>query len=363
MKRYAITSQTSDQMIGHLIKPTSSLKTKAHNVTERSIAGQLKEEASCYRLEKCLSQAVGNRTFLATDICSNSKVIVKLLLYCPDPQKKEIEKALKHLTAAGLEPDQLPVTLPYIESFEAETRLGPALALVKPYVQSVAQPSRSASRCQAARSQQMTPPLQAAYTDFKVSAVSNKLFIQCLESRICEGSVSENARESLENSLLAVVGTIIFVGGTVATTGSVMLGIFVAALLPILFRYITNSKREQRMKSQAIIRLSQESRGRTFLSLTTALKPRWSSVSQAHAPLIESQLHYSRLSVKEVTVTSAFFFFFNGWNLLGAKLTFTFYNHDAPSSRLCVVGSYQEIRWIQRHLLRWAKADSSNLQT
>lgn len=360
MKRYDIISQTSNQMIGHLIGPTGTLKAESHRLTERSVAAQPNNKTSCYRLEACLSQEVGKRTFLATDIHSNVQSIVKLLLYYPDPQKKEIEETFARLQEAGLKPYQLPVTLPYIESFEVTTALGPALALVKPCVQPP-EPSTStrfSRRGKAALSSpQASPVLQTAYADLKVSAVSDKLSIRCLESRICAGIVSDDTDESLENWLLAVVGTIVFVGGAVATTGSIAKGVFVAVLLPILFGYITTPARKQRTRRrQAIIRLSRESRGRTILSLTTALRPRWNRAE--NAPLVERQLHYSRLSVKEVTVASAFFFFFNGWNLLRAKLTFTFYNHDAPSSRLCLAGSYQEIRWIQRHLLQWAKAEA-----
>ncbi|EDX84214.1 hypothetical protein S7335_1911 [Synechococcus sp. PCC 7335] len=363
MKRYDIIHQTSSQMIGHLIKPRS-LKTESLQATERSLTARLNQKTSCYRLEKCLSQEVGKRTFLATDIHSNLQTIVKLLLYYPDPQKKEIEETLLQLQEAGLQPYQLPATLPYIESFEVETALGPALALVKPlvkpYVQTTEQSISTRKRRKAAlSSHQAFPVPQTAYADFKVSAVSDSLSIRCLESRICTGIVAEDAGESLKNWLLAVVGTVTFVGGAVAMTGSIAIGVFVAVLLPLLFECIITLEHKQRtVRRQAIIRLSRKSSGRTFLSLTTALMPKLNGVRKENAPLLESQLHYSRLSVKAVTVAPAFFFFLNDWNLLGAKLTFTFYNHDAPSPCLCVVGSYQEIRWIQRHLLRWAKADS-----
>jgi len=100
--------------------------------------------------------------------------------------------------------------------------------------------------------------------------------------------------------------------------------------------------------------------GRTHLSLMSVLMPRRNRTGSADVPPLESKLHYSRLSVKAVTVAPAFFFFSDGWNISGAKLTFTFYNHDAPSSRLCVVGTYREIRWIHRHLLQWAKPDNSD---
>ncbi|MBE9064753.1 hypothetical protein [cf. Phormidesmis sp. LEGE 11477] len=394
MKRYDIARQTSEPMIGHLIKPTASFKAgvapavsqppasqspvgqspagrlTANQLTASPSSANRPEATPCYRLEKRLSQEVGKRTFLATDIHSNAAVIVKLLLYCPDPQEEEIEAARLQSQETSLHTYQLPVTLPYLDSFETETALGVALALVKPYVHQSATPQpistrstrkvrpATATRSQTAARSQVTATPQTAYADFKVKSSSDKISIQCLESRIWAGIVSDDTNNGLEYWLLAVVGTIAFVGGTVATTGSIGLGIVVAALLPILFRYATRPKRDRRTKRQAIVRLSNESQGRTFLSLTTALMPKRNRIGQVNAPPLESKLHYSRLSVKDVTIAPAFFV--NGQNLSGAKLTFTFYNHDAPSPRLCIVGSYQEIRWIHRHLLRWAKADSSN---
>ena len=360
MKRYDIISQTTEPMIGHFIKPIGSRRVDALNATDRaivdqSIANQL-EEAPCYRLDECLDREVGKRTFLATDVRSNLQVVVRLLLYYSDPQEKEIEESLLHSQGASSQTDQSFTMLPYTASFEVETFLGTALALVKPYVLPVAQqPPTRRCRTTTPLLPQVAAPPQIAYADFKVSAVPDRLLIQCLESRICAGIVFDDIENRLENWLLAIAGTIVFVGGTVATTGSIASGIIVAALLPVFFKHITTSRKTYKTKRQAIIRLSSESRGRTFLSLTTALLPQSTGARKENTLSIESQLHYSRLSVKDVTVAPAFFFFFRSWHLFGAKLTFTFYNHDAPSPRLCVVGSYKEIQWIRRHLSQWVQ--------
>ncbi len=383
MNRYdtasRIVSQAAEQMIGQLIEPAATFK-----------AGLLKTEADeftqktpCYRLEKLLGREVGKRTFLATDVHSNAQVVIKLLLYCPDPQEKEIEDTSSRQADADSQIYELSAMLPYLDSFEVETELGIALALVKLYshqstaCQSTACQSTvhqstvhqstnrsSSSQAQrifsAAASREVTVAPQTAYADFRIKSAPDKFSIQCLESRICEGIVSEpDAGESLASWLLAVLATITFVGGTVAATGSVGLGLVVAALLPIFFRLITMPKRNQRTtRKQAIIRFGRELNGRTSLSLTTALMSKRDRTGKVNASPTESKLHYSRLSVKNVTIAPAFFFFLGGWNLSGAKLTFTFYNHDAPSSRLCVVGSYQEIRWIHHHLLRWSRVGS-----
>ncbi len=366
------TSQTTSQMIGQLIEPVSVLKTESLE-TE---AGEFRQKRPCYRLEKLLDREVGKRTFLATDVHSSMPVVIKLLLYCPDPQEKEIEDTLLQQQETGVQTYELSSMLSYLDSFEVETALGIALVLVKPYShqsaihQSVAHHStghrsrtaqmrRSAA---ASTSRRVTVTPQTTYADFRIKSVADKFSVQFLESRICVGIIPDQGiSDRLEIWLLAIVGTIIFVGGAVAITGSTGLGIAIAMLLPILFRRITTPKRDRRtVRRQATVRLSNELNGRTFLSLTSALMPRRDRAGKINASPIESKLHYSRLSVKSVTVAPAFFVFSNGYNLFGAKLTFTFYNHDAPSSGLCVVGSYQEIRWIHRHLLQWAKLGSSN---
>ncbi|MGB3789053.1 MAG: hypothetical protein WA949_13665 [Phormidesmis sp.] len=370
MNRYdtasQIVSQAAEQMIGQLIEPAAAFKT----ALLKTEAGASTQKTPCYRLEKLLDREVGKRTFLATDVHSNAQVVIKLLLYCPDPQEKEIEEASSRRPDADSQIYDLSAMLPYLDSFEVETELGIALALVKPYShQSVAHQSTArqsinranSSQVQrivsAAASREVTIAPQTAYADFRIKSAPDKFSIQCLESRICEGIVSErDAGKSLANWLLAILATITFVGGAVAATGSVGLGIVVAALLPIFFRLVTAPKRDQRTtRKRAIIRFGRELNGRTSLSLTTALMSKRDRTGKVNASPTESRLHYSRLSVKNVTIAPAFFFFLGGWNLSGAKLTFTFYNHDAPSSRLCVVGSYQEIRWIHRHLLQWSR--------
>lgn len=373
-------------MVGQLIGPVAKLDEEAHR------AGNIGQGMPCYRLEKLLSREVGKRTFLATDVRSNARVSIKLLLYCPDPQEKEIEAA--QTQQRNTQPYELSAMLPYLTSFEVETTLGACLALVKPYAdqtsvspqylsgQSSVYRSNSSSEVQritaTPTSQQASVTPQTAYADFRVQSSAERFSLRCPKSRICEGIVADEPRDRVEVLavwLLAILGTVVFVGGTVAFTGSIALGVVIATLLPVLFRPLITPSHAPRTpyragyrtgprtayyrtaQEQAIIRLSRESKGRTHLSLTTASMPRSAVAGAANAP-IESRLHYSRLSVKAVTIAPAFFF--DGWKLSGAKLTVTFYNHDAPSSRLCIIGTYQEIRWIHRHLLQWSKAGGSS---
>lgn len=383
MKRHdtanPVVGSTIGPLAGQLIKPVVDIEAEAHKKDKTSKA------TPCYRLEKLISREVGKRTFLATDIYTDAQVVIKLLLYCPDPQENEIEAAIAQQKESGLQPYELSTMLPYLTSFEVETTLGIGLALVKPYVHQ--SPDRQPNRqlglqtpsvrrsviCQPDSTEVQhivaTPTPQqigtkgsaeskTAYADFRVTFAPDRLSIRFLESRVCEG-ISDDAEDSAEGWLMAVLGTVIFVGGTVAITGSIVLGIVIAALLPIVYRQVFTPKHASTTtRKQAIIRLSRESKGRTFLSLTTALMSKQGRAGNTTVSPIESKLHYSRLSVKTVTVAPTFFL--DGWKIFGAKLTFTFYNHDAPSSRLCVAGTYQEIRWIQRHLLQWAKPDSSS---
>ncbi|MEM8503535.1 MAG: hypothetical protein AAF716_10330 [Cyanobacteria bacterium P01_D01_bin.1] len=391
MKRHdtanPVVGSTIGPLTGQLIKPVVDIEVEAHKKGKRS------ERAPCYRLEKLISREVGKRTFLATDIYTDAQVVIKLLLYCPDPQENEIETAIAQRKGSGLKPYELSTMLPYLTSFEVETTIGIGLALVKPYVHQSPdrQPNRQPDRQPDRQSGLQTPSVrrsviyqrdstkvqhivatptpqqigiqgsaesQRAYADFRVKFSPDRLSIRFLESRVCEG-ISDGAEDSAEGWLLAVLGTVIFVGGTVAITGSIALGIAIAALLPIVYRQIFTPKHASTIaQKQAIIRLSRESKGHTFLSLTTALMSKQGRAGNTTVSPIESKLHYSRLSVKTVTVAPTFFL--DSWKIFGAKLTFTFYNHDAPSSRLCVAGTYQEIRWIQRHLLQWAKSDSSS---
>ncbi len=358
---------TIGSLIGYLLRPIAEPSADVHreNDTYEGTLG--------YRLEQLLSREAGKRTFLATDIHSDAQVLVKLLLYCPDPEENEIEAALIRPEGNGLQPYELSAMLPYLTSFEVETPLGMGLVLVKPYASlpRIRQPKprqSGMSRFGSSEGQNIvaTPAAQRSsvvprtvYADFRIKSSSDQISIQFLESRVCAGMADEES-DRIEDWLLTVLGTVIFVGGTVATTGSIGLGLIVSGLLPILFRQVVTQRSPKISQKQAIVRLKRGTLGRTHLSLMSVLMPRRNRTGSAHVSPLESKLHYSRLSVDAVTVAPAFFFFSDRWKISGAKLTFTFYNHDAPSSRLCIVGTYQEIRWIHRHLLQWAKLDSSD---
>jgi serine/threonine protein kinase len=86
-----------------------------------------------YQIQSLLGRKTGRRTFLATDLESNSPVVIKLLLFSPDftwddlklfEREAETLKCLNHSAIPK-----------YLDFFEIETALGKGFALVQSYIE------------------------------------------------------------------------------------------------------------------------------------------------------------------------------------------------------------------------------------
>ena len=86
-----------------------------------------------YQIKSLLGRQTGRRTFLATDLQTESSVVIKLLLFGPDftwedlklfEREAEVLKSLAH-----------PAIPQYLDSFDIETELGKGFALVQTYIQ------------------------------------------------------------------------------------------------------------------------------------------------------------------------------------------------------------------------------------
>lgn len=273
------------------------------------------------------------------------------------------------------------VMLPYLDSFEVETPLGAGLALVKlctlPTDSSLTTPApattnrRSANPRAARTSTHRRPTYKPAtsvtrwprmsHADIKVRATPDKIEVRCIASRIREGKIVPTSAspfvDRLETWLVITLATFGFVGGAVISTGSIAFGIFVAAILPLLFHQLTAPKAIPRQ--QAILRFSCASGGQTFLSLTTLVMPPRTKTGHSAGSPTQSKLHSSRLSIRTVKITPALVLG-HGLNPIGAEIVFTFYNCNAQGcDRLRIVGSYAEMRWLSQHLANWSSARNS----
>ncbi|MGC1527305.1 MAG: hypothetical protein WA783_14760 [Phormidesmis sp.] len=378
-------------MIDQIIEPVTRQAAKTAQASHRIASSPARTRSySRYRVDKVIDQAVGKRTLLATDINSQAKVVLKLVLFSPDLLEEEREQRLFQ-QQDRLSTHELPTSTRYLASFEAKTLLGEGLVLVKPYVEigpdeigpdeigkdeigtnetdrdktdrdkigtedGFSPISRPKPKPGAITKASIHP--RRSYSAFRVRATQQKLEIQFPEARITEGILSnrenatrENAAptQSLENWLSVVLSTVVFVGGTVALTSSALLGTAVAALLPLAFRKVTTAVDNRRT---AIIRLTTESSDRTFLSLITLLPPVKDRNGKINGASQESTLHGSRLSVKRVELSSTLMLM-PGYNPLMAQLNFSFYNPTDRCTHIRIVGSCEEIRWVSHQLAQW----------
>lgn len=355
---------TTDKMLGYILEP-APLHPQSDKAPQPSENDQTSPR---YRLQRLIQIELGKRTFLAVDLHSQNKVVVKLLLHGSDP----IEASLAE--NPSLPPSQLPpqkdasakeadteLTLrPYLDSFEVDTPLGAALALIKNYTPSAQSSAQSSAQLSVKRVQPVatTTAPQNSYGGFRVRATQNKLEIHCLQSHIREGlsdrTPAKPAIETVELWIAIILGTFGFVGGTVISTGSILYGVIVAAFLPVLFHQLTAPRVRQQQK--AVLRLTHESGDRTFISLMTMIMSKRQANKRIPPVPIESTLHCSHLSIKRIKIEPAFVFSF-GVDPLGAAIVITFHNPNARGpKRLRIVGSYKEIRWLSHHLTKWGDA-------
>ena len=372
------------------LQSTEFVSTELHNSQQlltNNIATKLDSAATAdgpesprYRITKLLSQEIGKRTFLATEEFSQSQVVVKLLLFCPDMAEEEASLAQQD----SLPSYELPAHLPYLESFEASTPLGDGLVLIKSYaedseaLQQLVRHSAVATgasygdhtRRHSDSSPQNKQPSQKAaaavptvhpqfsYGVMRISAMPEKLLVQFPESYVHSGLIasednSQTPTEAVEMWLLIFLGLVIFVGGVVAVTGSILSGVVVAALLPVLYRVLVSpTKRRARI---AKLRVTSETDGRAFISLTSMRLPIRDRYGRVNSGPSESKLHGSRLSIKTVKVSPKLMLS-PDLNPLKAQLSFTFHNQNWHSKSLNIVGSYAEIRWLSHHLAEWGRS-------
>jgi len=381
-------------MIDQIIEPVTRQAVNTAQTSHRiaSIPARTRPY-SRYRVDKVIDQAIGKRTLLATDINSQAKVVLKLVLFSPDLLAEEREQRLFQ-QQDRLSTHELPASTRYLGSFETKTLLGEGLVLVKPYVEigldeigldeigldeigtdeigtdeigknktgrgktgkedgfsPISRPKPKPIKPGAITKFSIHP--RRSYSAFRVRATQQKLEIQFPEARITAGILSNREAttpaQSLENWLSVVLSTVVFVGGTVALTSSVLLGTAVAALLPLVFRKVTTAVDTRRT---AIIRLTPESSDRTFLSLITLLPPTKDRNGKVNGAPQESTLHGSRLSVKRVEISSTLRLM-PGYSPLMAQLSFSFYNSTNRCTHIRIVGSCEEIRWVSRQLTQW----------
>jgi serine/threonine protein kinase len=86
-----------------------------------------------YRLESLLGRQTGRRTFLAHDLQTESRVVVKLLLFGPDFEWDDLK--LFEREAAVLKSLDHPAIPHYLDAFDVETELGKGFALVQSYLE------------------------------------------------------------------------------------------------------------------------------------------------------------------------------------------------------------------------------------
>ena len=190
--------------------------------------------------------------------------------------------------------------------------------------------------------------------DFKVRSIPQVMEVQFSQHRLREQlatSVPECEQpENIALYALVALSTIVFVGGAVALTGSVVLGLVVAALLPAFHTLVAASKNKFYHR-KAILKLTHTPDGYLLLTLITAPKSKSVRPTESSSP---PTLHVSQVPVHAIhsgpTIT------LSDVNLFCHQVSFTLLG---PQSRrlnqIRITGSRQEIRWLCRHLERWGQ--------
>lgn len=86
-----------------------------------------------YQIQSLLGRQVGRRTFLATDLTTQTLVVLKLLLFGPDFTWDDLK--LFEREADTLKSLDYPSIPQYLDSFELETELGSGFGLVQSYIE------------------------------------------------------------------------------------------------------------------------------------------------------------------------------------------------------------------------------------
>ncbi|NEQ27270.1 MAG: serine/threonine protein kinase, partial [Microcoleus sp. SIO2G3] len=86
-----------------------------------------------YRVKSLLGRKTGRRTFLTTDLTTESIVVLKLLLFAPDFTWEDLK--LFEREAETLKSLDHPAIPKYLDYFETDTELGKGFALVQSYIE------------------------------------------------------------------------------------------------------------------------------------------------------------------------------------------------------------------------------------
>lgn len=221
-----------------------------------------------------------------------------------------------------------------------------------------------------------TPRMSLA--DFKVLSTAYGLEIHFSQRRIPDSLLASVSKRKVikrkqsnkglpENTgfvLLTLLSTVVFVGGSVALTGSILLGVIIAAVLPGLWWLITPSQKPKRY-GNAILRVSGTPTGRTLMTLKT-LPPaqqkrssqyikRLPSKSLSTSIALKSTVLCANLPIKVIKKSRSHFLshFLSPRGFLSAhQISFVFEadNRLKGSEQLCIKGTPQEIQWLYAHL-------------
>ena len=200
----------------------------------------------------------------------------------------------------------------------------------------------------------MAPVPQTVYADFKVQSTEQELKIHFAYDRVRGSSVREQLVAkmtrfdgSATRTAVFVLLTILLVGGSVAYTGSIYLGVLIAVLLPGCFWLATPPLPERtevtKIPRRASIRLRREDDGRMRLSLSTTPQPR----NSRQSTFLESQILLANLPVRSLSTKPGLF---------SQQISFTLTTHDPRRpKKIAILGSQEEIRWLRVHIGRWLK--------
>ncbi len=207
---------------------------------------------------------------------------------------------------------------------------------------------------------------QTIRADFKVRSSAQELEIQFSQHRLRENLFPILSEDSLDESTIfgfwAVLFTVVLVGGAVALTDSILLGVAVAAILPIFLGLAAFTKKapEARCNRVVNLKLCSTPHGHTLLSLTTA--PSSSErEAQKSTGIPKSTRHFSKMPLRAVKLApTRWHSFSQGESLsvcfspLSCHVSFILYEHRSRRiNRLRIAGSRQDIQWLYHHLSQW----------
>ncbi|MGB3296056.1 MAG: hypothetical protein WBB01_23985 [Phormidesmis sp.] len=192
--------------------------------------------------------------------------------------------------------------------------------------------------------------------DFKVRSTAQVIEVQFLQHRIREQLVATSPENEPTGNIslyvLFVLATIVFVGGTVVSTGSIVAGIIVAALLPVGYMLIAPPKSNKLYCRKAILKLVHTPDGHLLLTLMTApkTKPALSS--------LPTTLHISQVPIH--AIQSGPVILLSEANPFCHQVSFTLAGTQSHRpNQIRITGSRQEIRWLCRHLEWWGHVSAN----